>query len=216
MTQDRMCMTQQQQDKVAKHCELVHGRLGECYAAFMLFKEIEELRQKSPFLIDPNVRYGNFWREVHFCALSKVIIDIGALVDDMDNSASLPSLYKLCANLRKTHCVDAKSRIDSVRKNWSKYRSKLFAHTDHNRKSLIEEFGRLGLTIDKIKSEIDQLSYAFTVLHAVLSGVEFPTYEDAMRFEPGFVATGERVRQDTKAFLDIIGSHLPKFEITQD
>ncbi|MHB1588330.1 MAG: hypothetical protein ACYCUL_01835 [Metallibacterium scheffleri] len=211
MTQDRMRITQLQK-KAAKHYELVHGRLGECYAAFMLFKEIEELRQKSPVLIQPNVRYGNFWREVHFCALSKVIIDIGALVDDRDNSASLPSLYKLCVNLRKTHCVDAKSRIDSVRETWNRYRSKLIAHTDHNRKSLIEEFGRQGFTVDRFKSEIDQLTYAFTVFYAVLGGIEFPPFEDAMRFEAGFVATGERVRQDTKAFLDAIDPHLPKFE----
>jgi hypothetical protein len=212
MTQDGMRITQSQQAKTAKHYELVHGRLGECYAALMLFKEIEELRQKTPFLIDPNVRYGDFWREVHFCALSKVIIDIGALVDNDGDSASLPSLYRLCVNLRKTHCIDAKSRIDSVRDTWSKYRSKLIAHTHHNRKSLIEKFRKQEFTIEKMKSEIDQLSYAFTILHAELSGVAVPTFEEAMRFENGFAATGERVRKDTRAFLDAIGSHLPKFE----
>lgn len=212
MTHDGMCITQEQQTKVAKHYELVHGRLGECYAALMLFKEIEGLRQKTPVLIDPNVRYGDFWREVHFCALSKVIIDIGALVDDMDNSTSLPSLYRLCVRVRKTHCIDAKSRIDSVRDTWGRYRSKLIAHTHHNRKSLIEEFRSQGFTIEKIESEIEQLSYAFTILHAELSGVEVPTFEDAKRFESGFVATGERVRRDTKAFLDAIESHLPKYE----
>lgn len=214
MTRDGMRIIRQQQAKAAKHYELVHGRLGECYAALMLFKEIEDLRQKNPFLIDPNVRYGDFWREVHFCALSKVIIDIGALVDNDDNSASLPSLYRLCVNLRKTHCIDAKSRIDSVRETWSKYRNKLISHTHENRKSLIVDFINKGFTIEKIKSEIDKLSYAFTILHAELSGVDVPTFDDAMRFESGFVATGERVRQDTKAFLDAIELHLPKCEGT--
>ena len=214
MTHDGTYLAPKQQKKVAKHCELVHGRLGECYAAFMLFKEIEELRQKIPVLTDPNLRYGEFWREVHFCALSKVMIDIGALVDEMDNSASLPSLYRLCVRLRKTHCIDAKSRIDSVRKTWGRYRSKLVAHTHDNRKALIEEFRSQGFTVEKIRSEIDKLSNVFIVLHAVLSGVEVPAFEDAICLEAGFVITGERVRQDTKAFLDAVESHLPKFEIT--
>lgn len=212
MSQEGTRITQEQRNKVAKHFGLVHGRLGECHAAFMLFKEIEELRQKLPFLIDPNVRYGDFWREVHFCALSKMIIDIGALVDRDDDSASLYSLYTLCVDLHGTHCIDARNRMDSVRKTWSKYRSKLVAHTDKNRNSLVKEFSAQGFTTTTIKSEIDQLTYALTTLHAALSGVEVPTFEQATHLDSGFFAIGERVQSDTKAFLDKVEPFLPQFE----
>jgi hypothetical protein len=212
MTQDVTRVTEARRKKVAKHFGLIHGRLGECHAAFMLFKEIEEVREKSPFLMDPNVRYGEFWREVHFCALSKVIVDIGALVDRGKDTATLYSLYDLCVEVRSEHCIDAKRRIDAVRQTWYAYRSKLIAHTDDDRNSLIQKFREQGFTLVTIKSEIDELTYAFTILHATLSGMPVPTFEDAMKFESGFVAIGERVRCDTKAFLEAVDPHLPKYE----
>ena len=208
-------VTEAQRNKIAKYVGLVHSRLGECHAAFMLFKEIEDVREKSPFLIDSHVRYGEFWREVHFCALAKMIVDIGALVDNVGkdgSTVSLYSLYDLCVKVRGEHCIDAKGRIDAVRQTWYAYRSKLVAHTDHNRSSLIQKFRGQGFTIPTIKSEIDELTYAFTILHATLYGTPVPTFEEVMRFESGFVALGERVRSDTKAFLEAVSPYLPTFE----
>jgi hypothetical protein len=77
---------------------------------------------------------------------------------------------------------------------------------------LIAEFTNQGFTIATIKEEIDQLTYAYTVLFATLHNRPVPTFEDAWQFDKGFSAAGERVRSDTRAFLDKVEGFLPQFE----
>lgn len=212
MTEDGKRMTEGEVLDIGNQIGLIHGRLAECYSAFMLFKEIERTRDASPFLIDPNTGYGDFWREVRHCALSKTILDIGALVDPdhRRDSASLPSLYDLRASIHGVHCIEAKQYIAEVRATWGNYRHKLIAHTDRRRNELIIEFANEGFTVERMEEQINKLGFAFTVLHATFCGQTPPRYEEGLPKDAHFVAAGEKVRFDTRSFLDAISHHLPQ------
>jgi hypothetical protein len=203
-------LTEEELAEIGKHVDLTHGRLGECYSAFMLFKEIERTREVSPFMVDPNTRYGDFWREVHLCAISKAIIDICALVDKRKDVASLCSLYRLCVKIHSTHCIQAKHYIDEVRETWEKYRHKLIGHNDASRDVVMTEFANEGFTVERMEEEIGKLGFAFNVLFAVFCGQEPPRFEDGLSQDAYFVTVGEKVRFDTRSFLDAVAQHLPQ------
>jgi len=210
IVRDGKHLTEQQLAEIKKHVNLTHGRLGECYAAFMLFKEIELTREALPFMMEPFSRYGDFWREVRHCAISKTIIDIGALVDQRSDVASLCSLYRLCVKIHKTHCVEAKRYIDEVRGTWGTYRHKLIGHNDASRDVVMIEFSKEGFTVERMEEEIGKLGFAFNVLYAVFCGQTPPRFEDSLSQDAHFVVAGEKVRFDTRSFLDAIAQHLPQ------
>jgi hypothetical protein len=158
------------------------NRLGETTKFYAATKAVNDYCQHNdnPLLLD-YVNKNIFWRTTYAAFQTAIFINIPALVDNRADCSTFQTAANLLSKHKPEYITDELlGEIKSIRERYTTFRHKVFAHTDHGRAGLAEEFDSAGFTWDSIDADIKALHFIQQVLWAIHLDQPAPSREEAL------------------------------------
>jgi hypothetical protein len=156
-------------------------RLGETISLFAASKAVSDRchQDVNPLLFE-YVNKNQFWRTSYAAFQISLFINISALVDTRSDCATFQTAADLLSKQNSGLIPEEVfSGLQSIRERYKIFRHKVFAHTDHKRAELADEFDAAGFSWEAIAADINMLDYIRQVLWAVDVKKPVPTREEA-------------------------------------
>lgn len=157
-------------------------RLGETITFYAASKAVSDYCQHhaNPLLLK-YVNTNKLWRTTYAAYQTAIFINIPALVDNRTDCSTFQFAANLLRQQKPEHSAgELLVDMESIRERYAKFRHKVFAHTDHGRADLADEFDSAGFTWDSIDADIKTLHFIQQVLWAIHLDQPIPTRTDAL------------------------------------
>ncbi len=185
----------------------IEWRLEETIAAFTVSSLTNENCDKNPELHKLINDWNGFWKPLTIGLETTVIVGIYAMVDSRDDCATLLSVYNNLKNnkqLPSDFPQEFEEKLKDIQKRYSKYRNKVYAHTDKER----EKHSINGFTYETIAQDLDELKYALKVLwHVHGDGIPDKSSTKEMIYNCDLYIS--HVKENTSGFLAKLADKAP-------
>lgn len=162
---------------IEKMLNTVTSRLDETITLFAASKAVSgQCHQEVDKQLFEYVNTNRFWRSVYAAFQISIFINIAALVDKRKDCSTLKTAADVLNEMKAGQVPqDLFTDLNIIHGRYKDFRHKIFAHTDHHRVALADEFDASGFTWESINDDIKLLDYICAVLWAIHLGRNIPS-----------------------------------------